>query len=115
MSDVRSKSIDSVGSEANLLDAIEKCGDIEKHQHQQSKEDGAGIKKSGEGKGVGRHSETEFDVDEDLKDLADVVEKHAEADEVLVDHTVLKLAQDCVNRSDQVYHFQYQIPFHPFC
>ena len=32
MSDVRSKSIDSVGSDANLLDAIEKCGDIEKHQ-----------------------------------------------------------------------------------
>ena len=32
VSDVRSKSIDSVGSEANLLDAIEKCGDIQKHQ-----------------------------------------------------------------------------------
>ena len=64
------------------------------------------MKKSGEGKEVGRrHSENEFDVDEDLKDLADVVEKHAEADEVLVDHTVLKLAQDCVNRSDQVYSF----------
>ena len=106
----RTKSIDSVGSDANLLDAIEKCEanykvkdppavSTPKPQHEAEEATVAlhptPPQQQPEEEGF------EDDFTEHLKEVEAVVEKQAEEEERLVDNTVLELAQDCANRFNE--------------
>ena len=80
----RTKSVDSVGSEANLLEAIEKCGEVEQALFEKAPP-----------------QIDDEDLDQRLAQAVEVVEEQKAEDERQIDNCVLDLAKDCVSRIDE--------------